>query len=111
MKSKRWLAGFALSATLLLMGNAPHPSAPCVGKQEGDACQWGYAMCSTEKQVCQPGPAGENIDPDTGELILWCRTERQHADQRATETAFPQANPTDSSHSGAATGARTPSPS
>jgi hypothetical protein len=104
MKKNRWLAGFALAASLLLMGNAPHPSAPCVGKQAGDECRWGYAMCSIEKQVCRPGPAGENVDPDTGELILWCRTERQHADQRATETAFPQTIPTDSPHSGASTG-------
>jgi hypothetical protein len=104
MKSKRWLAGFALSATLLLMGNAPHPSAPCVGKQEGDACQWGYAMCSTAKQVCLPIP----VYPFTGETILECITERQPGDP--TDTPFPQTIPIESPLSGASTGAGTPTP-
>lgn len=76
--------GFVLLSSLFLMGNMPHPSAPCGGKQRGDACSYGYGGCFKPAQACYPAPAWESAGGD-GSDWLWCMSEEGNRETRAEE--------------------------
>lgn len=78
------LIGFVLVSSLFLMGNLPHPSAPCGGKQRGDACSYGYGGCFKPAQACYPAPAWEGLDSD-GSNWYWCMSEEGNRETRAEE--------------------------